>query len=46
LMRFRTTDPPIARGTVSPRRAELRAGSGHARQNAANKGPERRIPLS
>ena len=46
LMRLRTTDPPIARGTVSPRRAELRAGSGRARQNAANKGPERRIPLS
>jgi hypothetical protein len=46
LMRLRTTDPPIARGTVSPRRADLRAGSGRARQNAANKGPERRIPLS
>ena len=46
LMRLRTTDPPIARGTVSPRRAELRAGSGRARQNAANKGLERRIPLS
>ena len=47
LMRFRTTLPPIARGTVSPNRAaQPSLPSGRARQKAANKGPETRVPWS
>jgi hypothetical protein len=47
LMRFRTTLPPMARGTVSPNRgAQLLVSSGRARQKAANRGPETRVPWS
>jgi hypothetical protein len=50
LMRFRTTLPPIARGTVRPKRGAepVSAGrsSSRARQKAANKGPEMRLPWS
>ncbi len=44
LMRFRTTLPPIARGTVSPNRAL--SWLGRARQKAANNGPDTRLPWS
>jgi hypothetical protein len=48
LIRFRSTDPPIARGTVSPNLAPVREASvsGRARQKAANIGLVRRTPLS
>lgn len=46
LMRFRSTLPPIARGTVSPNRARQPTPSGLARQKAANSGPETRVPWS
>jgi|SRR5579872_1451274 len=46
LMRFRTTLPPIARGTVSPNRGLQPLPSSRARQKAANKGPETRLPWS
>ena len=47
LMRFRTTLPPIAFGTVSPNRATPPVWSPcRARQKAANKGPETRLPWS
>ena len=50
LIRLRTTLPPMARGTVSPSLATDFALSGRslsrARQNAANNGPETRVPWS
>jgi len=46
LMRFRTTLPPIARGTVSPNRGPGLWSSALAKQNAANSGPETRLPWS
>jgi len=49
LMRFRSTLPPIARGTVSPNRARERIWpppSWRARQKAANSGQETRVPWS
>jgi hypothetical protein len=49
LIRFRSTLPPIAFGTVSPNRASessLLAPPGRARQNAAKSGPEMRVPWS
>src|ERR1700690_717583 len=46
LRRLRTTAPPMARGTVRPKRALGLPEPVCARQNAANKGPERRKPLS
>jgi hypothetical protein len=46
LMRFRTTLPPIALGTVSPNRGLQPLPFSRARQKAANKGPETRLPWS
>ena len=46
LIRFRTTLPPRARGTVRPSRAVEFGSSGRARQNAANSGAETRVPWS
>ncbi len=45
LIRFRTTAPPMARGTVRPSLA-LSPGRVVARQNAAKIGLETRMPLS
>jgi len=53
LIRLRMTAPPMARGTVSPRRGpiicvapENNSDPGRALQNAANRGPEIRKPWS
>ena len=46
LMRFRTTLPPIALGTVRPKRGLQPLPSSRARQKAANSGPETRLPWS
>ncbi len=44
LMRLRVTAPPKARGTVSPRRTPSVSPPSRAKQNAANKGPDTRVP--